>query len=89
MLSNRSSTASIFELISGRPNKLALFIFFAGMVAMILIFSVDIIRQAFSLSALEPIDAVTILVCAIPAVLWFELYKIRNKLRKKQLSASH
>lgn len=83
MLSNRSSTAGIGELISGRRNKLALFIFVVGILTMFLIFGIEIVRQAFGLSALEPIDVATVLVGALPAIIWFELYKIRKKFKNK------
>lgn len=85
MLSNRSSTAGILELISGRRNKLALFIFLAGITAMILIYTIEIVRQAFGLSALVPFDILIIIFGAIPAVVWFELYKAKNKSSKKKL----
>ncbi len=84
MLSNRSSTAGLRELISGRRNKLALFIFFAGITAMMLIFGLEIVRQAFGLSALQPLDIATVLAGALPAVLWFEFYKARKKSRSKE-----
>jgi Ca2+-transporting ATPase len=84
MLSNRSSTAGLMELISGRRNKLALFIFFAGITAMILIFGLAIVRQAFGLSALQPLDIATVLAGALPAVLWFEFYKATKKSSNKE-----
>lgn len=84
MLANRSRTAGLIELISGRRNKLALFIFFAGILAMFLMFSVPLIREAFSLSALSPIDVLIIVGCALPALLWLELHKLRSRLQTHQ-----
>lgn len=86
MLSNRSSTASIVELVSGRPNKIALIIFSAGIAAMIAMFSIDIIRKAFSLSELQPLDILILVSCAIPAFLWYEFYKLRNKKRTAMMA---
>lgn len=84
MLANRSSTAGLIELVSGRRNRLALFIFFAGITAMYLMFSVPLVREAFSLSALSSIEVMLIFVCALPALLWFEIYKLRNRLEARK-----
>jgi P-type Ca2+ transporter type 2C len=86
MLTNRSSTASIFELISGRINRLAIYIFSAGLLFMFSMFSVSQIRAAFNLSELGVSEIVVILVCALPAPIWFEIYKFSK--RRKLASSS-
>jgi Ca2+-transporting ATPase len=77
MLSNRSSTASVLELLSGRKNKLALRIFAAGIAAMFLIYLLSPVRDAFGLAALGVTDILLISLCSFPAVVWFELHKLR------------
>ena len=79
MLTNRSSTASIFDLIVGRINRLAIYIFSAGLVFMISMFSVPQIRAAFNLSDLGVSEIAVILVCALPAPIWFEIYKFSKR----------
>lgn len=83
MLTNRSSTAGLIELVSQRSNKVALIIFAAGIVAMFLIFSVEIIRSAFNLAELQPIEIAMVVICALPALIWFELYKWRARSRAR------
>lgn len=83
MLTNRSSTAGLIELVSQRSNKVALIIFTAGIVAMFLIFSVEIIRSAFNLAELQPIEIAMVVICALPALIWFELYKWRARSRAR------
>ncbi len=87
MLTNRSSTAGLIELVSRRPNKVALIIFSAGIAVMILIFSVEIIRSAFNLAALQPIEIGMIILCALPAPIWFELYKWRARTKTQKLAS--
>ena len=87
MLTNRSSTAGFIELVSKRPNKIALIIFSAGIVAMILIFSVEIIRNAFNLAALQPMEIGMIIICALPAPIWFEFYKWRARTKAQKLAS--
>lgn len=79
MLTNRSSTASIVELMSGRVNRLAITIFSAGLVFMLIMFSVPQIRAAFNLSVLGVSEIMVILVCALPAPIWFEVYKFSKR----------
>ncbi len=87
MLTNRSSTAGLIELVIRRPNKVALIIFSAGIAVMILIFSVEIIRSAFNLAALQPIEIGMIILCALPAPIWFELYKWRARTKTQKLAS--
>lgn len=87
MLTNRSSTAGLIELVGRRPNKVALIIFSAGIAVMILIFSVEIIRSALNLAALQPIEIGMIILCALPAPIWFELYKWRARTKTQKLAS--
>lgn len=75
MLSNRSQSASIFELLIKRVNIQVYVILVIGLTLMASIFFVPIFRDAMRFATLDFQHWLLVLVAASTSVIWFELYK--------------
>lgn len=75
MLSNRSLTASLAELLFRRSNNQVYLIFGVGLLLMALMFIVDPVREAFRLESLSIGQWLVVVGAASLSVVWLESYK--------------
>ena len=79
MLSNRSLTASIFEVVFQRKNPRVYLIIAIGLSFLVLIFTVAPIRDAFRFAPIEISNWVIVVLASLLCVLWAESYKAFNR----------
>lgn len=79
MISNRSLSTSIFEILLQRTNTRVYVIFTAGIAVLVLMFTLAPIRRIFGFTALSVREWVLVLLAAALSVVWFEIYKVAKR----------
>ncbi len=79
MLSNRSQSASIIELLVKRTNRQVYFILIVGALLLLAIFNVPAIREGMRFDALELKHWLLVFLASSLGIIWFELYKMLKR----------
>jgi len=82
ILTNRSWSQSAVSLFS-RPNKAFWQIVILAIIALLLAIYVPPLAGLFAFSALSPINLLLCFLAGFSSIIWFEIYKLTNKLKNK------
>jgi Ca2+-transporting ATPase len=78
VLSNRSNTLSIFAKESWKDNQSVKWLVIGVIIAIILIFNLPILREAFNLAQLSLGQFIIVFLMASLSIVWFEFKKLKN-----------
>lgn len=81
ILSNRSWTSGIFEILSS-PNKAVMWIVGGAVIFLILILNIPFLLNLFQFERIGYLELIICTVAGFSSIIWFEIYKQMKKKRK-------
>ncbi|WAC05812.1 MAG: cation-translocating P-type ATPase [Methanoregula sp.] len=78
ILTNRSWSETIMSSLRSY-NKALLWVFSGALVCLLLVLYVPVLRELFGFGVLDPADLALCVWAGVASILWFELYKIRQR----------